>query len=96
MDDREAYWKAMGEWVNAIIKFIDNNINNKKKGKKMKDREAFFIAIYELLDRAIYALKDEPNTPLALSRIEAAKTLVANELRFIKKMAEEAKNEDKD
>lgn len=92
MDDREAFWKAMSEWVDAIIKVM----NNKKKGKKMKDREAFFIAIYELLDRAIYALEDEPNTPLALSRIEAAKTLVANELRFIKKMAEEAKNEDKD
>lgn len=92
MDDREAFWKAMSEWVNAIIKVM----NNKKKGKKMKDREAFFIAIYELLDRAICALEDETNTPLALSRIEAAKTLVANELRFIKKMAEDTKNEDKD
>lgn len=92
MDDREAFWKAMSEWVDAIIKLM----NNRHKGETMKDREAFFIAIYELLSRAIDALEDEPNTPLALSRIEAAKTLVANELRFIKKMEDEAKNEDKD
>lgn len=91
MDDREAFWKAVSDWTDAVIKFIDN----KNRGKTMEDREAFYIALYELLDRAIYSLEDEPEIPLAMSRLKAAKTLLANELRFIKKCKEQ-KDEDKD
>lgn len=96
MDDREAFWKAVSDWTDAVIKFINNkNIDNKNRGETMEDREAFYIALHELLDRAIYALEDEPEIPLAMSRLKAANTLLVNELRFIKKCKEQ-KDEDQD
>lgn len=91
MDDREAFWKAVSAWTDAVIKFVENN--NKNKGKTMEDREAFYIALYELLDKGINALEDGSEIALAMSRLKAAKTLLANELRFIKKVKEQ-KNED--
>lgn len=89
MDDREAFYKATSEWVDAVIKLM----YNRHKGKTMEDREAFYIALYELIGRAIYALEDEPEIPLAISRLRAANTLLVNELRFIKKCKEQ-KDED--
>jgi hypothetical protein len=90
MDDREAFHKAVSDWIDAVIKFVENNNknNNKDRGKTMEDREAFYIALYELLDKGINALEDESEISLAMSRLNAAKTLLANELRFIKKVKE--------
>lgn len=85
MNDREAFYKAVSDWIDAVIKFM----YNKNRGKTMENREAFYIALYELLDRAIYALEDKPEIPLAMKKIQAAKTLLANELKFIEKMKEQ-------
>jgi len=51
----------------------------------MSSEEAVLTAIYELVDRSIYVLEDEPEVPHALKLLKAAEILVANELHSINK-----------